>query len=416
MNVGRANQVSAKLINQQVLVVGGVDTSGFSAKSAELYQPPLVASPMVVPSPTPTVKPSTGPTPRATPTKTPMHTPTPTPTPTQTATPTPSPTPSVVPPSISSIPGTILVGGSFMIDGANFTAGSKVNLFISMSTGPFNPGAIVPTAHSATQLNVDVPATTPLGQGFVEVQVVNTDQKFVSSNSVPALLQGSATAGIPSLTSINGTPLGTTSRNPSFATDNVETVVIQGSVVKLGGNGFDTANGVAVDLFCACTGGKVGPFFLNPGNRGLSKTLISFPLPATGSKAPPTGPGSFLVSNKGADGKYSKRGNAVSVPIGQKIKVTSVTQVGSTITVIGAGFSRRTVINFFNTQPAGVMNLGGLKAGKPKIALTLLSPGKFTFAKPAGAAPGPSYVQALNPPFVPFTSSGNAPGGAFTLK
>jgi hypothetical protein len=248
------------------------------------------------------------------------------------------------------------------------------------------------------------------------VQVVNTDQKYVSSNSVPALLQGSATAGIPSLTSINGTPLGTTSRNPSFATYNVETVVIQGSVVKLGGNGFDTANGVAVDLFCACTGGKVGPFFLNPGNRGLSKALISFPLPATGSKAPPTGPGSFVVSNKGADGKYSKRSNAVSVPIGQKIKVTSVTQVGSTITVIGAGFSRRTVINFFNTQPAGVMNLGGLKAGKPKIALTLLSPGKFTFAKPAGAAPGPSYVQALNPPFVPFTSSGNAPGGAFTLK
>jgi len=25
-------------------------------------------------------------------------------------------------------------------------------------------------------------------------------------------------------------------------------------------------------------------------------------------------------------------------------------------------------------------------------------------------------VQALNPPFVPFTSSGNDPGGAFTLK
>ena len=41
---------------------------------------------------------------------------------------------------------------------------------------------------------------------------------------------------------------------------------------------------------------------------------------------------------------------------------------------------------------------------------------KFTFTKPAGAMAGPSYVQALNPPFVPFTSSGNGPGGAFTLK
>ena len=30
--------------------------------------------------------------------------------------------------------------------------------------------------------------------------------------------------------------------------------------------------------------------------------------------------------------------------------------------------------------------------------------------------PGPSYVQALNPPFVPFTSSGNTPNGALMLK
>ena len=29
--------------------------------------------------------------------------------------------------------------------------------------------------------------------------------------------------------------------------------------------------------------------------------------------------------------------------------------------------------------------------------------------------PGASYVQALNPPFVPFSSSGNGPGGALSL-
>jgi hypothetical protein len=125
------------------------------------------------------------------------------------------------------------------------------------------------------------------------------------------------------------------------------------------------------------------------------------------------------VINKGADGKFSKSSNAVSVPIGQQISVTSVTQPTSTspITVSGTGFSTLTVINFFNTQGAKVVNLGGQGAGgAAKIPLAVASASKFTFAKPAGAVPGASYVQALNPPFVPFTSSGNAPGGAFTLK
>ncbi len=304
-----------------------------------------------------------------------------------------------------------------VIDGANFTAGSVVNFFVATSTGPVNAGPLTPSAHSATQLTVDVPASTTLGQGFVDVQVVNTDKGFAASNLAPALLQGSAVAGIPSLTSVDGAPLAATSRDPNFATNNVETVVAQGSVVKLGGAGFDTTNGVAVDLFCACPAGKVGPFFLNPGNPGLGKTLLSFTLPAAGTMAPPTGPGSFVVSNKGADGKFSKRSNAVSAPIGQKIAVTSVIQVGSTITVNGNGFSALTVVNFFNKQGAGVVNLGGLKTGgAAKIPLTLVNQNQFTFAKPGGAAPGASYVQALNPPFVPFTSSGNAPGGAFTLK
>ena len=52
------------------------------------------------------------------------------------------------------------------------------------------------------------------------------------------------------------------------------------------------------------------------------------------------------------------------------------------------------------------MNLGGLKPdGKPKIPLVFINENQFTFTKPAGAVAGPSYVQALNPPFVPFTSS-----------
>jgi hypothetical protein len=128
------------------------------------------------------------------------------------------------------------------------------------------------------------------------------------------------------------------------------------------------------------------------------------------------------VSNAGAaiPRTYAAQSAAVSVPIGTRIIVTKVTQIGSTLFVDGAGFATFkpfTVINFFNTQKGGAVNLGGLKPdGTPKIPLTPVSSTRFTFIKPAGAVAGPSFVQALNPPFVPFTSSGNDPCGAFPLK
>ena len=174
---------------------------------------------------------------------------------------------------------------------------------------------------------------------------------------------------------------------------------------------------MAVDLFCACPGGKVGPFFLNPGNPGLHPTLLSFLVPATGPNTPAVGPGSFVISNAGSTGSFAKKSNAVSVPIGEQISVLSVVQTGTLITVNGTGFSTLTVINLFNVQGTRSVNLGGLKPdGAPKIPLTLISPNRFTFTRPADAVPGPAYVQALNPPFVPFTSSGNDPGGSFTIK
>ncbi len=105
------------------------------------------------------------------------------------------------------------------------------------------------------------------------------------------------------------------------------------------------------------------------------------------------------------------------MPIGARILVTNVTQAGTTLTVDGTGFSTLTVINFFNTQKGGTVNLGGLTAaGAAKIPIHLISSTRFTFTKPAGAVAGQSFVQALNPPFVPFTSSGNDPCGAFPLK
>jgi hypothetical protein len=402
------------------------------------HTPTLTPTPRSTPSPrsTATPTPTATATRTSTATATATHTPTPTPTPTLSATstatvrptnsatqmPTPGPTPTPVPkvPLIGSVsPPVILVGSSFTISGSNFTAHSVVNFFVATANGPVNAGPLTPISpHSSLAMVVQVPVSVPLGQGFVAVQVVNTDTGFQTSNPGYAMMQGSAGAGIPSLTTINGVGLAPTSDNPSFATNNVETVVLQGATVKLEGTGFDTANGVAVDLFCACAGGKVGPFFINPGSAGFTSTQLTFPLPATGlPDSPVTGPGSFVISNAGAAKTYSKKSNAVSVPIGARVQVLSVTQAGPTITVHGAGFSTLTVINFFNTQGSGAVNLGGLNPnGAPKIPVNFTDENTFSFTVPAGSRPGPSYVQVLNPPFLPFTSSGNAPGGAFTLN
>jgi hypothetical protein len=67
------------------------------------------------------------------------------------------------------------------------------------------------------------------------------------------------------------------------------------------------------------------------------------------------------------------------VPIGARIIIiiiiTKITQIGTTISVDGTGFSKHSVINLFNTQAGGgVVNLGGFGAGgKPNIPLTLVT-------------------------------------------
>ncbi len=347
---------------------------------------------------------------------TPTPTPTATPAPTNTPTPTATSTPKPGFPFIGSLPAVIQSGAMFNIDGSGFTAGSRVNFFVAIATGPVNTGPFTPSGFSPTQLTVPVPADNPLGQGVVAVEVVNTDQHFTVSNDMLTLLQGNPAAGIPSLTGVNSTLISPDSISASIATANVQTVVVQGSTVTLNGSGFDAVNGVAVDLFCACPSGKVGPFFINPSLK-LTTSQILFDLPSSGPQAPATGPGSFVISNKGAGGTYNMKSNALSVPIGEQISVTAVSQSGSAVMVFGTGFSTLTVINLFNVQSGGTVNLGGLTSGgTPQIPLTLVSPEEFTFTVPATAVPGPAYIQALNPPFVPFTSSGNAPGGAFTLK
>ncbi|MGO9057216.1 MAG: hypothetical protein ACLQU2_07480, partial [Candidatus Binataceae bacterium] len=129
-----------------------------------------------------------------------------------------------------------------------------------------------------------------------------------------------------------------------------------------------------------------------------------------------------MVSNRGAASDYAIKSNAVSVPIGTSVTVTSIKQTGCTVTVDGTGFAVTgpglpdlTVINLFNQQAGGAVNLGGISGGAAKIPLRVATSTEFTFSLAGtGFVPGPSYVQVLNPPFLPFTSSGNGSGGAFT--
>ena len=63
--------------------------------------------------------------------------------------------------------------------------------------------------------------------------------------------------------------------DPDVALANVHTVIPLGAPFPMSGDGFDVIHGVAVDLFCDCVGGKVGPFFLNPGTPGLSPSRLT---------------------------------------------------------------------------------------------------------------------------------------------
>ena len=123
--------------------------------------------------------------------------------------------------------------------------------------------------------------------------------------------------------------------------------------------------------------------------------------------------------NKGAGGTFSKSSNAVSVPIGQAITVTvRSSQTGSMITVDWNRLlnpDRHQLLQPARRRSRSIW--AGLTAthAEDSADLDQLDDVHVQQARRAAVA-GPSYVQALNPPFVPFTSSGSGPGGAFTLK
>jgi hypothetical protein len=333
-----------------------------------------------------------------TPTSTPTSTRTSPATATATLTATRTPTPAGV--YLDPIPSPIVIGGTTELQGGHFSPGSVIKLFVGTAGGTTAFGPYAPASQTTSTLDWLVDATIPLGNGYGTVQVVNTDQGFETSNPEGQLLYGNPALGIPTILEVGGVPLGPAS--PAVPLAYVETNALQGSTVTLSGTGFDAA---LVNLFTSS--GNVGP--LTPLAGGTS-TSIQVTVPPDA----PTGPGSFQAVNAPYSGNVQS--NAVSTVIGDTISIANVVQVSNVITVTGTGFSTLTVINLFNQQPSGAVNLGGFDAsGNPRIPLTLVSDTRFRFTVPAGAVSGASFIQALNPPFIPFTSTGTDPDGAFNL-
>jgi ELWxxDGT repeat protein len=328
--------------------------------------------------------------------------------------------PSPVPPRLDPLAGPLVVGAANTVYGAGFTAGSVVMVFVATAAGAVSYGPYAPTARGADWFTWTIPAaetTGPcapqfcLGSGFASAQVVNIDTGYLASNVGGALLAGEAGAGIPTITRINGASLAPA--DLAVAVAHIDTVVTAGTVVTIEGTGFDdswwmTAGGLIhvgppVNLFTAA--GNVGPLEPFPGG---TTTRIQVTLPADLL----AGPGTFQVVNA----SNWRASNAVAAVINTRPNVLWVSASGSTITVVGTGFSTLSVINVFNEQGGGVVNLGGFGAdGRPRIPLTVVNATMFRFERPAGAVPGPAFVEVLNPPFVPFASSGADPDAAFPM-
>ena len=302
-----------------------------------------------------------------------------------------------MPPRLSDPASPLVIGGANTVSGTSFTAGSVVMLYVATGAGPVTYGPYKPTNWNASALTWVIPREVAPGNGFAAVRVVNTDTGYLESNLVGALLTGSAAAGLPTVTQIDG--VGLSPADLATPVAHIDTVVAKGATITLAGTGFRDP---VVNVFTVA--GNIGP--LTP-RAGGSATRIQVVIPSTA----PTGPGSFQVVNRPG---YQVSA-AVSAVIGAVPTISRVTVSGGTITVTGTGFSATSVINLFNTQGSSLVNLGGFGPRGPKVPLTIASDTRFTFARPAGAMAGPTFVEVLNPPFIPFSSSGADPDGAFTM-
>jgi subtilisin family serine protease len=303
-----------------------------------------------------------------------------------------------LPPVLNTPTSALVVGATNTLTGSRITPGTVVKLFVATASGPVAYGPYTPSGTTTGSITFAIPASVPLGNGFVAVQVVATDVGYLESNVVGALLYGDAADGIPTILTINGQALAAPDLSIGLA--HADTVVGKGATVTITGTGFSSP---LVNLFTAT--GNVGP--LTPLGGGTS-TSIQVQIPA----GAPTGPGNFQVVNRPS----FTTGNAVASIIGARPAITSVSVSGATVTVNGAGFSVISVINLFNLQGGSVVNLGGYgPGGVAQVPLTLVNDTRFTFTRPAGAAAGQAFVEVLNPPYTPFSSSGSDPDGAFSF-
>ena len=302
----------------------------------------------------------------------------------------------------------IAVGSEVTLYGTGITPQTVLKVYIATASGAVDviPEGLAPTATTTTSWTGTLPFPWPLaapndvllGNGYAALQLVRKP-RYDPTNLVGAALVGNPSLGVPSILSINSANLSASTTDPAIAVANVETVVVLPSTLVIDGDGF--ANPV-VNLFTAA--GNIGP--LTPVTSNATHIEVAMPAEA------PIGPGSVQVVN----GSNSRASNAVSVPIGEAVSVTGVSVDGSTVTVQGTGFNALTVVNLFASSAGNVVNVGGLHGnGDPFIALDVEDEHQLTFTRPSGLDAGPAYVQAINPPFIPFTSSGTGPGGAFTL-
>jgi hypothetical protein len=313
--------------------------------------------------------------------------------------------------------GILTVGATETLTGANFTAGSVIKLFVNTGASiddVSGASGFTPTAFTANTLTWEVPPTVPLGQGFASIFVVNTDQGFATSNTQYALLYGDADDNIPTVTSLDNTAVSST-LEAGVPVAHADTVIAAFSTIPVRGTGF---SGSALNVFAASASGAdqaptptpcpVANYGGYPVDGG-TPTRFYITVPPV-----PAGPANFQVVNAPFFGNVQS--NAVSALVGAVPSIASVSVSGGEVTLLGTGFSCLSVINLFNLQGTTVVNLGGLAGGGQRaIPLQFISASELRFQVPAGAVAGPAFVEVLNPPFIPFSSSGNDPDGGFVF-
>lgn len=240
-----------------------------------------------------------------------------------------------------------------------------------------------------------------LGQGFASALLVSPVEGYGVSGEIGIPHVGNPSEGVPSLLSIDGVPLAPSSWESTVGVANVEHVVSAGAAVTIGGAGFDFPQ---LNLFSSV--GNCGPLVPVGWSADTFTVVVPFSCP--------TGPASFQVVNA----PTSRASNAVAAVLGEILSIDSVLVTGADVDVTGTGFSDLTVGNLFARSIASgdVENFGGFEEfGLPRLPLTVSSDGALEFTVPADAMSGPALLHLLNPPFIPFSSSGVGPAGEFTI-